>query len=307
MSFNGRFNEYLIQGLMPAREVSLIAGSSGVGKTKLTIQMARAILEGKDFLTYRTVRTPSLYVACDRGHDSVLRSLFAYGLKEDSFEWLTEDSIPSQLGRMPRPVQILNYINRKFPQIRFVVLDGFSGLVQDVSDYQEVKSMIRGTQNCCQKFDLTVLGTTHSTKIKTLDKICNPRERVLGSVAWGGYSEMVISLDPEDLEDVTNPFRIAHVCNHSGANLRLRLKFDSSGALVVVNEETDLFDLFALKLGSLPEEGVSREDFGHFIQSSLGQVSERSADRLLARALELGLLRKEGQTRSTRYFLAPLN
>lgn len=301
--------DFLIEGLMPAREFSLVAGSSGVGKTKLTIQLVMALEAGESFFGHPTKPSKCLYVACDRGRDSFKRSMDAYGLAYDAFAWVVERDAPalSTETLLSRPAQILEWTHRKHPGTKLVVLDGLSGLVKDVCDYQGVKAMVRQCQDRCESFDMAVLGTVHATKIRTLDKICNPRERVLGTVAWGGFSEMVISLDHEKPEDPQNPFRVVNLCNHSGASLRWRVVCDSQGRLVEVDAERDLLDILDGIVGQIPPEGLDRDQL-ETLASGIGEaVNRRTFYDWVARAIDSGILRRQGHTRDVRYFAAKPN
>lgn len=294
---------------MPAREFSLVAGSSGVGKTKLTIQLVMALESGEKFFGHSTTQARCLYVACDRGRDSFKRSLDAYGLGYESFAWVVERDAPaiSTELTLSKPAQILEWTHRKHPGTRLVVLDGLSGLVKDVCDYQGVKAMIRQCQDRCESFDLAVLGTVHATKIRTLDKICNPRERVLGTVAWGGFSEMVISLDHEKPDDPMNPFRVVNLCNHSGASLRWRVVCDSRGQLVEVNEERDLLDMLDGIVDQIPTTGLDRGQLDALAAEIGPAANKRTIDQWAARAIDSGILRRQGHTRNLRYFAARPN
>jgi len=292
--------EFLISGLMPAREINLIAGASGAGKSRFGIQLGGAVQAGEPFFGRATSPTKVLFVCCDRGEDSFKRSLDAYHLPYDTFKWVTESDIPFGL-RKSRPFQILDWASTKHPENRLVILDGFSGLVKNINDYSEVRGMLWECQSLLRARNFNLLGTTHATKIKTLDQILNPRERVLGSVAWGAGAEMVVSLDAKDPKDPTNPLRVASFCSHSGAPFQLELQFSKLGALELADPEQDLLDLFDKAVPIRPE-GVSRADIQESGEKLLDGVSVRTIDRWINHALETGIIRKEGRTSSVRYF-----
>lgn len=288
---------------MPAREVSLVAGSSGVGKTKLIIQIVQALETGTEIFGRATRQTSCLYVACDRGTDSFKRSLDGYGLAYSAFAWASERDIPRAAART-RPYQIMKWAAVRHPEARLVVLDGLSGLVPDFCNYHEVAVMFREVQALCQDQNQTILGTVHATKVKTLDKICNPRERVVGSVAWGGFSEMVVSMDHEDPQDPENPFRVVNVCNHSGPNLRLRVRYNALGRLMVVEQDSDLAELLdQAVLGAIPASGLTKGDVVELARTLGPAITVAAVERWLAQAALDGRLCKTGLTRDTRYLL----
>src|SRR5438445_332753 len=63
--------QYIIEGIMPAGQVHLLAGPSGGGKTTLVFQMMEAIAKGEEFLGHKCKAVPQAYISCDRNIESV--------------------------------------------------------------------------------------------------------------------------------------------------------------------------------------------------------------------------------------------
>jgi hypothetical protein len=57
--------KFLVDGLIPAEQVTLIAGAPGVGKSWLAMMLCTALLRGEDFLGRDVIRTENI-VYCDR-------------------------------------------------------------------------------------------------------------------------------------------------------------------------------------------------------------------------------------------------
>ncbi len=79
--------EYVIEGLVPAGMLSMVAGKDGLGKSLLTMQMAKATLTAKPFLGRFPVRKPGpvLLLAMDDPDSLIAERLTVMGVKDDPY------------------------------------------------------------------------------------------------------------------------------------------------------------------------------------------------------------------------------
>lgn len=212
----GDFREFLVSDIMPAREVHLLGGPSGAGKTRLTLQGIPEFLSGGSFLGKSVVRPFQIfYFSCDRSPDSFRRNLDFYHLDEGAFPWGTPTNMTT--------VGLLGEIKRSFPDTSLVIVDGFTSLIPGgrINDYKVVADFLVETQKLLQRLDLTLLGIVHTAKIKESEMILNPRQKIAGSVAWAGYSDLIVMINPEDDRSPENQNRIVHVLPRNSAEYTL--------------------------------------------------------------------------------------
>lgn len=175
------------------RQVNLIGGASGAGKTRMIFQLIKASQEGTDFLGMKTVPTKWAYVSGDRGAESVEETMEDIGVKIPIFSMVDKNLVCGDLIKkvFPQLPTFLGYM----PEIIFV--DGFTSMVPggDPNDYDSVAKWLANLQRYCQKLNLSILGSAHATKAREGDMIRDARQRILGSTAWAGFSQDIIILD----------------------------------------------------------------------------------------------------------------
>ncbi len=284
--------DFLIDDIMPEREVHLLAGPSGAGKSTLAIQeFIRGLLEGKVVLGKTPHPRGVAYVSCDRSSASFHRSLDRHALAWGTFPHAALRDIPR--GGKSRIWDILSWT--QIQGVHFIIIDGFASLIPDgkLSDYSMVSAFLVECQRICENWDLTILGVVHATKVKESEKISNPRQRILGSVAWAAYSDLVIVIDEEDPEDSGNQVRRVDVLPRDSGSFTLRLNMNSFGHLVSVEDEAqaELEGVLDLELRKLPMDSeVRTQDLIH-----LGfnlSVSRPSTERWISTALMSGRLER---------------
>jgi RecA-family ATPase len=290
--------EFVIQAIMPTREVHLLAGPSGSGKTTLAVQMIQNYLVGAPLWGRETFPRGLVYLSCDRSLASVSRALARHSLSPADFPVQIERTIPAA-GNQTRLYSLLLWCQANHPGARFIVIDGFASLVPDskIADYGTVAAFLKQAQFLCEQWDLTILGLVHATKVRETDRIPNPRQRILGSVAWAGYSDCVIVLDPEDPEDPKNQNRIVHVLPRDAAEFAVRYE-NQDGRLLEIQPqaERDLFGIMYVWLDTI--NATSTNEMAAF-GMSVG-ISKPSVERWIRQALDSGRIVREGRGRYRR-------
>jgi len=162
-----------------------------------------------------------------------------------------------------------------------------------VNDYRPVADFLCDMTNLCQKGGLTIIGTVHATKARARDLIFNPRERVLGSVAWGAFSETVIFIDPVEPTQVTNAERRVLMLPRNAPNTEHEFAFDPQGRLVPAKHKRGSVVLN----GCLAEMGVGGEITRRAILdwAEASGVSPRTAEYWIASCVQGGQLEKVGR------------
>lgn len=241
---NNNFNhqEFLISDIMPKREVHLICGPSGVGKTNFTLAGLKELQKGGVWLDRAIPHAVEVfYISIDRGRSSVKRALDRHKIPHDSFHWAARDDVPPGTSGN-RTYDILSWIHSTHPLVEFVLIDGFASLLgDDHSSYQKVADFLTGCQHLCLKYNLTILGSVHSPKLRVDEYIPNPRQQVLGSVAWPGFTDLIIGLQPEEPDNPENPNRICMVLPRDAAEYVLNYR-NEGGILVPIPKESQTED-----------------------------------------------------------------
>ncbi len=288
-----RHQRFLIEDLMPEHEVHLIAGPSGAGKTIFTEQiLIKPYLAGLPVFGKATRPRGVAYVSCDRSQDSFYRSLDRQGISYDAFPFLI--SGPSS-GTIKELYDALNWCHSDHPTSHLLVIEGFGSLVpgSKTSDYGAVAKFLHECRRLCEKWDLTLLGSLHATKVKDSEKISNPRQRILGSVAWAGFADLILVIDEEDPEDKANRNRILHVLPRDHERFVIKYSMDSKGHLLSLDDqlEADLGSILDVELAKLPfdQEFSTRDLLNMAFRVS---VSRPSTYRWIDETLESGRLER---------------
>lgn len=230
---------YLIEGMIPAGQVHLLGGPSGGGKTTLAFQMLKSMTTGEPFLGRQTRQVRVAYISGDRPAESVLETQDRCEVSFPIFSAVDENLVGEDL------------ITKIFPRLSavcggrpdLIYIDGFTAFVPGgfLNNYSIVAKWLAGLQRYCRKMGITIIGACHTTKTKEGEKFTNPRQRIAGSVAWAGFSETVLIIEPLDGEK-DKAKRVVHILPRNHAEETMFLKFNSEGKLTlpdkVVHQDT---------------------------------------------------------------------
>jgi AAA domain len=283
------YNSYIIESVMPSEEIHLLGGPPGVSKTSLGMQLLCDIEEGRDIFGYHTHPTKSVFVSCDRSERAHLRRLDGFGLPPDRFPFFSGRDQDLTLSA------IIQGCYSHYPDRPLLFIDGIASLLDgNLSDYTDVQQFLRSGGQLCEKYHRTLLGTVHASKAREGASYPNPRDQLVGSTAWGGFSDLTLVLQFADSKDISNPDRLLHVCTRGPATeFTVRMRKDRlTGRLVELDPDLDLL--------SLLDSWILKQDFTRIIPtgeiSEIGtkefQLSPRSIERWLNRQVESGLLER---------------
>jgi hypothetical protein len=272
--------------MIPANQVHLLGGPSGGGKTTLAFQMLNALISGEPFLGRWTRKVNVAYVSGDRPAESVLETQDRCGVSFPIFSAVDENLVGEDL------------ITKIFPRLAavcggerpdLIYIDGFTAFVPGgyLNNYAIVAKWLASLQRWARKMKITIIGACHTTKVKEGEKFTNPRQRIAGSVAWAGFSETVLIIEPLD-DEKDKAKRVVHILPRNHAEERMFLKFNSEGKLTlpdkVVHQDAvaafivdGLFDgcklgdeiIYSTYLDAALAKGVSRSTFDRYIKKLL--------------------------------------
>lgn len=221
--------EYFLDKFLAKRQVNLIAGSSGSGKTTLIFQLYHASMTGGTFLGMKVPPIKWGYIAGDRTHESILETqkrTGAEGLK--IFSLVDQNMVGKDLAKVviPKLPAFLGYR----PELVFV--DGFTNMVPEgkFNDYGAVAFWIASLQRYMTRQDMTLLGAAHTPKMREGERIVDPRQSVLGSIAFGGFSEDMLVIEKSFKKDQEDR-RIIHLLPRNGRERQILARFGENGQI----------------------------------------------------------------------------
>lgn len=194
----------LIDDILPAREIHLIAGPSGAGKTTWLIKMIDNWRQGMSIFGHASHPKPFMYLSLDRSQAGVRRIFDRLKVNHKNFQLFVPKA--NSNNQKLSLAQLLRGLIKTYPDVRVYFIEGFQSRTPDgkMNDYKVVAHFLLELQQICEESNITIIGVAHASKAKQDEKYLNPRERVNGTVAWAAYSETIIVVEPEDPDDPQN-------------------------------------------------------------------------------------------------------
>lgn len=252
---------YLIEQLLPARELSLLAGPSGSSKTTWLFQMLQLWEKGDPVHGHTSHPCPFVYLSIDRSTESAEETMERVGVKYPITSGVEEDIVNF--------TQALDRARKANPAAKLLIMDGFATLVPGgkSNDYNEVAKFLRSVTRHCKKHDVTVIGIVHASKTKENEKYLNPRERILGSVAWAAFSETIFFIAPVNPDKSEDDYRLLEILPRQARAQNVEFQLDARGRLVPSTRRTEMEEDLTAFLDKIPlEENFTVEE----LQVSLG-------------------------------------
>jgi hypothetical protein len=205
-------SNYLIKEIMQKRQLSLMAGPSGVGKTTFLIQMLKDWQQGKKlFDLYESYPANFLYVSNDRTGENLDVTKYRLGVDFPSLVMMDMARPPDKIEGVIRIARALD------PKVELIILDTILDFFKgNINDYQDVKDFLQQTTKLCGKNKVTILGIGHSPKLKEGESYPDPRNKLLGSSAWPAFVDTIFVFDAvgEGLDD--RKYRVRLLPRNSG-------------------------------------------------------------------------------------------
>lgn len=278
---------------MPRREVHIFAAASGAGKTTLMFQILDDLIECRPVFDSPTFPISPVYLCNDRSRDDIKRT-FERVRPRNKFPVYSTLTDP-EFAQCHTPADCIRKAKLLHPESDFLVLDPISYAVENVNSAKDVARLLRHLTNICQELNLTIVLVHHTAKVKTDSSYAQPRQRMSGCAAWGGYSNLNLIFEEEDEKDPTNPFRTIYICPRNGEDRTYRLMKDESGCFVAAprNDEdpAQRRKLDDQIFNTLPHGDLTAAQ----IFDALGGRTNGVVYRNIERWIKLGALEKTGQ------------
>lgn len=184
--------KYLIESILPTQEIHLLSGPSGAGKSRLLFAWLKKWAKGHPILGLKTTPIKTTYLAFDRSLASIHETMETEG----AVPGLVVDSL-----RDRRPP--LHTLPALYPDTQLFVLDAMfvAAPMGKTNDYGTMTNWLASLGHMCTVQNVTILATHHTAKTKEGETILNPRQRGLGSVALGGFTDCNFVLEPVKPQD----------------------------------------------------------------------------------------------------------
>ncbi len=291
--------EYIIEDLMPSNQVHLLGGPSGAGKTTLAFQMLNALREGTGSFLGRKILRPMkiAYISADRASNSVEETLDRVQVDFPIFSIVDKALEGKSLIDDVFPMLTSTYGYRP----DFVYIDGFTGLCPDgtVNNYLAVASWLAALQRYCQSKKITLVGACHTSKIREGEEIRNVRQKVLGTVAWAGYSETIILIEPPEKTEVSDSKKAVYLLPRNRPEQKIFVfmedgKYVLHGSVAESEEASDfILETILPETALTPNRAVDHKSMWAIAERK--GVNRRTFDRYLTKLVERGKLRRKGK------------
>jgi hypothetical protein len=264
--------EWIIDQLFPSREVHIIAGPSGAGKTTWALQtLVWHWQKGEDVLGFKSYPVPWFYISSDRSLQSVHATMKRLGISSEEF--MLTSAVDAGIHDMTYVMKAMFKAN---PRPKLLYIDGLLNLLPDKvhpNDNKSVCKWLADQTRRCQLEDITIIGSLHSPKMKRDEWYDNARQRISGGASWAGYADTIVLME---LEDSSDPMKRDHrrltILPRNHAEVVRHLVFTREGKLVDAEEDlrSALFDGFLLT--KRQGETFSRETVALVMQTTPGTV-----------------------------------
>ena len=228
----------IVESLLPAHSVHLLAGAPGAGKTALAAWLFRQIADEQPVFGFPSHRPTALAViAADRGWPSHRIWFEAVGLggiphysfhDDGGFRW---ERLKGEDGWMSTLKAALEgeFCPRKkvdwLPPGSLVLVDPLSAFLGgDVLNYNRIFRALGELGQLCIRRAITILGTAHAGKQRAGKELqyARPQDRILGSSALIGCSDTVFYLATPT--ETGEPYSELHWIPHHAAPGCVRLE-----------------------------------------------------------------------------------
>lgn len=286
----------LIDSILPAEEVSILAGASGAGKTTLIMQLLAALQANAP--VWGHVGRPNLrlgYIAADRTWKSYQKTaaLASLDLASIQVRALVDDPAINLKDFERSPIDELERLVGTMLPVDLIVVDPlvvFLGV--DTNKYHLNAARLIRLNRMCQANKVTLLGTHHATKARSDYSFKRPQDRISGTSALLGFTSTQLFLaSPEETGRSDNCYEWHVISHHAPAKVLLLTR--EHGSFEFVGEESSgpqsLTDRM-LGLFFKEQAPMSRQDVQTFLKP---YASRATIDRLLAGSVESKVLMRD--------------
>lgn len=222
----------LVDVILPARRVHLLAGVSDAGKTRFIIPAMLDFQQGKPFLGYPSHPAPWAYVAGDRTLEEAHDTIESMGIDP------ADIPIIPAFGKDDKALtNIMVAASKLDPIPQLLVIEGFSDLVGGNDTRRDVRAFLSRVASYCVDSasfpaGLTVIGIVESPKMKPDERYRNPRHRVSGVSSWGFHTSTVMLIEEIKTDpSLESEDRTIWACMKNSKRRQIPARFDGRGQL----------------------------------------------------------------------------
>jgi AAA domain len=308
--------EFLIDMILPSREVHILGGMSGAGKTRWILKTLVAWTAGESILGFDSHPVPYAYISGDRSAASVERTCQDIGIPYKDIPFIPIRDLSAKSKQKLTLEFLYRRIQEEQPRAQLIIIEGIARFVAGgkTNDYTAVADFLAGLGGFCTETDRTIIGVCHTAKAKEDAWYEHPREKLLGSGAWGGYSETILFIDTVS-KDVTAKGRKLYVLPRTRlGNFTVNCFFDERGRVIekgVIDhvgprttsegkiresEENTLINFYIDSCVSSGLDSFTTEEIKTALVET-EKLSRATVTRRLKELCDLGSLRREGKGR----------
>jgi hypothetical protein len=223
---NTLISDFIVDRILPKREIHLFGGPSHSGKTTLLLQIIDAWRQGKDVFGHPSHPAPFVYMSCGRSAESAQSTLKRIGIDPDTFPLIsTVDD-----GECKTFDQAYAIARKCEHDIEVLFIDGIHYICPGKeNNLKDVSEFLAYVTRRLQELSLTLIGVGHSSKVKGDERFSNPRERFLGSSAWGTGSSTMILVERDRPDELQNNKRKVLVMPCNAPDQVLDYSLDDNG------------------------------------------------------------------------------
>lgn len=291
-------NNDIIEHILPAGEVSILAGSSGAGKSTLIMQALKAFENGEDTWLGKKLNYDARwgYLANDHAWKLYEETANRVQLSLNDMPHISlmdDESIDLEKFRTSPLLLLEELLSRLVDHgCNAIVVDTLvSWFGGDIRNYNLPAYALLRLGRWCRKHQATLLGMHHATKARTDYTFKRAQDRISGSMALLGFSSTQLCLlPPDETGEAASQF---HVIAHNAPPLVIPLKKTEQGIFIPFDVgDEPLSPIEESMLRFIGEQGEGAVVSRNSIAEALRGTSAATIDRNLKKLVAAGRLTK---------------
>lgn len=224
-SVPGRIRDYVISpiekydGWFPRGRVSIVAGSSGAGKTSLVVDLLEAQSRCDRVFGHLGAGLPFLLVFADRGQLANEETLERLGLLDRNMP-IAHIEVTWGAAAV-KSIQDEIEVQPHLPAVVFI--EGADMLVEDPNKAQIVSPFLKALQALAAHYHIAIILSVGAPKSKPKEQHSLKRDRVFGSQMWPRMSDTIVTLS--QVGDGTGDEREMDVQHRNARSEHFKLRF----------------------------------------------------------------------------------
>jgi hypothetical protein len=221
-------------GWCPFGEVSLVGGSSGVGKTSWVLAMLEKIRHGETVWGHETKSREYRAILHDRSARGFMRTVRHLRLPPESVKRIVRLT-PAQ--QKMEAAEVLEACILQNPGVPVWLVEGLDLWCENIVKPEIVAPFIDSLQRVATRHNVCILGTVGSPKQKLDDRYYG-RDALFGSASLARKVETIVLITLTDYKDGNSP-REYCIMPRNGPEERIYLRWDREAGVLVQCEKPE--------------------------------------------------------------------